>query len=188
MTANVNSFLANFTGGGARPNRYEVIIGFPNFIGLTDTTIQQKISFTCHATSLPGSELGVANVPYKGREIKIPGDRTFQDWNVNILIDSDFLGRDTFEKWSTGMLGNSTNLTKSNNELNTLQIFGQAQVRLLDRHDNVIKRYQITGIFPTNVEPIQLSYSNNNTVMEQGVTFAVNSYDAFDANGNIITN
>ena len=188
MTASVNSFLANFTGSGARPNRYEVIIGFPNFLGLTDTSIQQKISFTCHSTSLPASELGTATVPYKGREIKVPGDRTFQDWECSILIDSDFVGRDVFEKWSAGMLGNTTNLTKSNNEINTLQIFGQAQVNLLDRHDNVIKRYQITGMFPTNIGSIALSYSNNNTVMEQPVTFAINSYEAFDADGVVITN
>ena len=53
MAANVNSFLANFTGGGARANRYEVIIGFPNFLNIRDTTVQQKISFTCKAASIP---------------------------------------------------------------------------------------------------------------------------------------
>lgn len=188
MSANVNSFLANFTGSGARPNRYEVMIGFPNFIGLTDSSIQQKISFTCHATSMPASELGTATVPYKGRNIKVPGDRVFQDWNVTILIDNDFLGRDVFERWSSGMLGNSSNLTKTANEINTLQIFGQAQVNLLDRHDQVIKRYQITGMFPTSVEAVQLSYSNNDTVMEQNVTFAVNEWASYDRNGVLITN
>ncbi len=57
MAANVNSFLANFTGGGARANRYEVIIGFPNFLNIRDTAVQQKISFTCKAASIPASSI-----------------------------------------------------------------------------------------------------------------------------------
>ena len=188
MAANVNSFLANFTGGGARANRYEVIIGFPNFLNIRDTAVQQKISFTCKAASIPASELGEAVVPYKGRQIKVPGDRTFGDWTVTIVIDNDFKGRDVFESWSSGMLGNSSNLTKSANELNPLQIYGQAQVNLLDRYDQVLKRYQITGMFPKSVGEITIGYDQNDQVMEQQVTFAVNEWGAYNTNGSLVTN
>lgn len=188
MAANINSFLANFTGGGARANRYEVIIGFPNFLGLRDTSTQQKISFTCKAASIPASELGEATVPYKGRTIKLPGDRTFGDWNVTMIIDNDFKGRDIFEKWSSGMLGNSSNVVNSDNELNPLQIFGQAQVNMLDRNDKIIKRYQCTGMFPKNVGEVRIGYAENDQVMEQEVTFALNEWVAYDANGTLVTN
>ncbi len=188
MVADVNSFLNNFQGSGARSNRYEVMIGFPNFLNIRDTTIQQKISFTCMAASIPASELGEAIVPYKGRQIKVPGDRTFGDWNVTILIDSDFMGRDVFETWSSGMLGNSSNLVKSANELNALQIFGQAQVNLLDRNDQIIKRYQITGMFPKSVSEVTIGYDQDNQVMQQQVSFAVNEWAAYDKNGTLITN
>lgn len=188
MAANVNAFLGNFTGGGARGNRYEVMIGFPTFLGITDTAIQQKISFTCKASSIPSSELGEATVPYKGRLIKLPGDRTFGDWTVTIAIDNDFVGRDVFETWSSGMLGNSSNLTKSPNELNPLQIFGQAQVNLLDRHDQIIKRYQITGMWPKSVGEIAIAYDQNDAVMEQTVTFSINEWAAYNKAGNLITN
>lgn len=188
MAANVSSFLSIFNGGGARANRYEVMIGFPTFLGITDTTIQQKISFTCTSASIPASELDECTVPYKGRQIKIPGDRTFADWNVTILIDNDFKGRDVFEQWSSGMLGNSSNLVGSTNELNTLNIFGQAQVNLLDRYDQVIKRYQITGMFPKNVGEVQIGYADNNQVLTQTVSFAVNEWAAYSSAGVLITN
>lgn len=188
MAANVSSYLSILSGGGARSNRYEVMIGFPDFLGITDTAVQQKISFTCTATSMPASTLDECTVPYKGRTIKIPGDRTFGDWNTTILIDNDFIGRDSFEQWSSGMLGNSSNLVKSANELNPLKIFGQAQVKLLDRSDKVIKQYQITGIFPKDVAEVQIGYADNNQVMTQAVTFAVNEWAAYDKNGKLQTN
>lgn len=187
MVADVNSFLSNFTGGGARPNRYEVIIGFPNFLGVTDTSIQQKISFTCKAASIPASTLGEVQVPYKGRFIKVPGDRTFENWNVTIIIDNDFKGRDVFEEWSGGMLGSSSNTTRSPNEINNIQIFGQAQVHLLDRNDQIIKRYQITGMFPVSVDQVTIGYDQNDQVMEQNVTFAINEWVSFDKNGKSIS-
>lgn len=187
MAANVNSFLANFTGGGARSNRYEVMIGFPNFLNIRDTSIQQKISFTCKAASIPASELGEAIVPYKGRQIKVPGDRTFGDWNVTIIIDNDFKGRDVFESWSTGMLGHTSNVTKSANELNPLQIYGQAQVNLLDRFDQITKRYQLTGIFPKSVAEVTIGYDQNDQVMEQSVSFAVNEWNAYSKDGALVT-
>lgn len=188
MASDINSFLSSFTGGGARNNRYEVMIGFPTFLGITQPAIQQKISFTCKASSIPASELGEAIVPYKGRSIKVPGDRSFGDWNVTIIVDNDFKGRDVFEQWSAGMLGNTSNVTKSPNELNPLKIYGQAQVNVLDRYDKIIKRYQITGMFPKTVNEITLGYDQDNQVMEQSVTFAINEWVGYDAKGKLITN
>ena len=188
MAANINSFLNNFTGGGARANRYEVIIGFPTFLGITNVAIQQKISFTCTANSIPAATIGEATVPYKGRTIKLPGDRTFENWNVTILIDNDFLGRDVFERWVAGMLGNTSNLVNSPTELNPVKIFGQAQIHLLDRSDRVIKRYTCLGMFPSNVSEVTLGYSENDAVMTQNVVFSLNEWTAADANGRVITN
>lgn len=186
MVANINAFLNNFQGGGARQNRYEVFIGFPTTLG-AGNDILQKISFTCKASSIPSAEIGVATVPYKGREVKIQGDRKFNDWTITILLDNDFKGRDMFETWVATMIGNTTNVTKSVNEVNPLKTFGQAQVHMLDRNDNIIKRFQLTGIFPTNVGDITIGYDQNDQVIEQQVTFAVNEVEAFDSNGNPTT-
>lgn len=188
MPANINAFLNSFQGGGMRPNRYEVIIGFPTALGVTDTATQQKISFTCKAASIPSSQIGTANVPYKGRMIKVPGDRVFDDWNVTILIDNDFKGRDVFERWVSIMIGNSTNTTLSANEVNPLKVFGQAQVHLLDRYDKIIKRYQVTGMYPSSVGEVALGYDQNDSVAEQQVTFAVNEWVAYDSAGREVTN
>ena len=97
MAADIYGFLANFQGGGARPNRYEVMLTFPRTLG--STAIGQQISFTCKATSIPASNIGEAIAPYKGRQIKVPGDTTFDDWSVTVLVDNDFNSKSVFEEW-----------------------------------------------------------------------------------------
>lgn len=188
MVANVNAFLGQFNGSGQRLNRYEVFIGFPRLMGVTDNSIKQKISFTCESAAIPGSQLGEAVIHYKGRPVKLPGDRTFDDWTVTISVDTDFKGREIFEQWSSGMLGYSSNLVKNPEALNGINIFGQAQVHMLDRYDRIVARYQLTGIWPKTVGEVQIGYSQNDEIMKQTVTFAVNDIAVYDANNNLRTN
>lgn len=172
MPADIHGFIANFQGGGARPNRYEVLITFPETIG--STSIGQKISFTCKASALPGSTLGEAIAPYKSRQIKFPGDAVFNDWNVTILIDNDFKGRGVFEKWVNLMNGWESNTTVAGFQ-NPSKIFGTGTIKALDRVDDVIQTYTVQGIWPKDVGEIALGYDTNDTIMEQNVTFAVNN-------------
>jgi len=172
MSADIFGFLGNFQGGGARPNRYELMLTFPSTIG--STSIAQKLSFTCKATSIPGFTLGEAVVPYKGRQIKIPGDVVFNDWNVTILIDNDMVGKTVFEDWLNMISAWEANTTQAG-YMAPSKIYGNGTIKQLDREDNVIKTYEVQGIFPKDVGEIALGYDTNDTIMEQPVTFAVNS-------------
>lgn len=172
MAADIYGFLANFQGGGARPNRYEVMLTFPRTLG--STAIGQQISFTCKATSIPASNIGEAIAPYKGRQIKVPGDATFEDWSVTALVDNDFNSKSIFEEWLNLMNGWEANTTTSG-FMSPTSIYGNGTIKQLDREDNVIHTYQVQGIFPKSVGEITLGYDTNDTIMEQQVTFAVNS-------------
>jgi len=106
MTASPLDFLANFQGGGFRPNRYQVILTFPAGVpnALNAAT---KFGFTCKAAAIPSSQMGVAEIPYMGRQIKVPGDKTWDDWNVTVMLDTDFATRDVFETWHDLILGSA---------------------------------------------------------------------------------
>lgn len=69
ISPSVSDFIANFQGGGARPNLYNVILTFPASIvaGLASV----KASFTCKAASLPSSNMGIATAPFMGRQVKL---------------------------------------------------------------------------------------------------------------------
>lgn len=178
MTASVHDFLANFRGGGARPNRYEVILNFPTSVpGAADAS--KKISFTCMAATIPSSNMGVIDVPYKGRQVKVPGDKIFDDWTVTVMIDSDFLGRKIFERWHNQILGFKSNQATST-MVNPNNAYASAIVKQLDRAEKVIRTYKVEGIFPTQVSEIQLGYDQNDQIMQQPITFAINGWTSDD--------
>ena len=72
MVLAVDNFKAKLRGGGARPNLFKATINFPAYAG-GDVEIT---SFLCTAAQLPGSVMGVVTVPFRGRQLKIAGDRT----------------------------------------------------------------------------------------------------------------
>jgi hypothetical protein len=171
----INSFIANFQGGGARPNRYEVILTFPALVANPFATT--KASYTCKAASIPSSNMGAVDVPYMGRSVKVAGDKTFDDWNVTIINDTDFSVRDTFEQWVDRILGHERNASANGWE-NPSNYYANAVVRQLGRENQVLKEYAVEGIFPTQVGDIQLGYDQNDQIEEFQVTFAVNYWTA----------
>lgn len=173
MVASIYDFTANFEGGGARPNRYEVILTFPQGIGSVKEA--QKISFTCKAAAIPSSTLGQAPVHYKGRQIKLPGDKEWDDWTISVYVDNDFVARKVFEKWHENLLSFQQNVTAAGWQ-SPIRGLATAQVNQLDREDKVIASYTVEGIWPTSIGEITLGYDTNDTIMEQSVTFAVNGW------------
>ena len=69
----INTFRAKLVNGGARPNQFEVIITFPNIPNVPLGTS----SFLISVAELPGQTIGVAPVYYRGREVKLAGDKVF---------------------------------------------------------------------------------------------------------------
>jgi hypothetical protein len=174
--ASVYGFLANFRGGGARPNRYNVILTFPPAVpqGLAAAT---KAGFTCKAAAIPASSMGVVDVAYMGRQVKMPGDKVWADWNVTIYIDQDYLGRAVFESWHNLINGFDTNVASAGMQ-DPINCFARAKVQLLDRYDRVVRTYDVEGLWPTEVGEVTLGYDQNDQIMEQQVTFAVNGWNS----------
>ena len=159
----VDDFKSKLRGGGARPNLFKATINFPAYAG-GDVELT---SFMCRAGQLPGSTIPALNVPFRGRILKVAGDRTFEPWEVTILNDTGFEVRDAMERWMNGMNGHSANTGLTNpTDYQTDLIIDQ-----LDREESVIKRYNIRGAFPTAVGPIELTYDNGGEVETFTTTF-----------------
>ena len=96
----ITDFKSKLTGGGARSNLFEVELAFPKAVqvdGLND--ILQKARFLVKTAALPASNIAPIEVPFRGRVLKIAGDRTFDTWSITVLNDTDFSIRSAFEKW-----------------------------------------------------------------------------------------
>jgi hypothetical protein len=101
----VDDFKGQLTGGGARPTLFDVLINYPAFAGGN----AEQTSFMCKAASLPGSQQGLIPIPFRGRIVKIAGDRTFEPWTVTVINDTNFDVRDAMERWMNAINGHASN-------------------------------------------------------------------------------
>ena len=166
----VDDFKAKLRGGGARPNLFKATINFPAYAnGDVELT-----SFLCEAAQLPGSIMTQIDVPFRGRILKIAGDRTFDVWSPTIINDTDFAVRNAMERWMNGI-----NAHQANTGL-TSPVDYQADliVEQLDRDESVLKTYNFRGCFPTSLSPIDLSYGTTNEIERFTVEFQVQYWES----------
>ena len=171
----ITDFKSKLSGGGARSNLFECELAFPpavNVEGLND--ILNKARFLVKAANLPASNVAPIEVPFRGRVLKIAGDRTFDTWTITIINDTDFTVRDSMERWANGINAHSANTGLTN----PVDYQADLIVEQLDRDESVIKTYNFRGCFPTNVSQIDLSYETVDTIEEFTVEFAVQYWES----------
>jgi hypothetical protein len=171
--ANINDFKAKLAGGGARANQFKVTMPFPGYAQVGGEI--EDLAFLCTATSIPAMTVGGVTVPFRGRQIKIAGDRTFADWSVTVLNDTNFKLRNAFERWQNGI----NNMTDGEGLTNPVDYQVDVFVDQLDRNGNTLKSYTLRGAFPIDIAAIPLNYETNNAVEDFDVTF---QYQYFETN------
>jgi len=181
----IQKMKSTLIGGGARPNLFEVRI--PGSIpggGVLD----DDFSVLCKASQLPASNLGMIDVPFRGRNFKVAGDRTFDEWSVTVINDENFKLRRVFEDWMNfiGQYGDASGATEPNSYM------VDAYVKQLTRTPANIRTtgenagtgggltlsvpetiYKFHDIFPTSLSAIDLSYDSTNVLEEFTVSFQV---------------
>ena len=161
--ASIDDLKAKLSGGGARPNLFRVTLNFPAYAGGDS----ELASFLTKSATIPPSVLGVIEVPFRGRKLKIPGDRTFETWNITVINDLGYKLRNAFMAWSNGINANADNTgTSVPNDYMT-----DLLVEQLDSNENVVKSYKIVGSWPSNIGEIELNNETNDTIEEFTVEF-----------------
>jgi len=190
-TRSISQFKSKLIGGGARNNLFEVNVNFPAGVNLgvqgdgTGVFDNDNFRFLCKAAALPASNVASIDVPFRGRILKVAGDRTFDVWTVTIINDENFSHRRAFEAWAQNVAqyGDHSGLT------NPTDYMGQATVYQLGRsasnqqgtnttgdNANILAQYKFVDIFPTTISSIELSYDTSDTIEEFTVDFQVQYY------------
>ena len=167
-TNNISGFAAAVAGGGVRSNLFLVTGNIPEYGD------NKSISFLCKAAQIPASSLGTIEIPYRGRKIKIPGDRTFADWSITVLSDANMRLRGAFEHWSARFNSHVGNVGV--NEF--MGLMPTWSVTQLYRNGEAIRTYNFVGCFPSEVGAIDLSFENNDQVAEFPVTLNYSYWEA----------
>jgi len=163
--SNISNFKGQLTGGGARANLFKVNMQFPT--GVVADVV--NLEYMVKGASLPASTVGVIEVPYRGRKLKIAGDRTFETWTITVINDTNMSLRNAFEDWMSIISANEQNITYANPPLSYTQNMTVSQ---LDRYAIVTKTYEFIDAFPLSVSTIDLNYETNDAVEEFTVEFA----------------
>ena len=182
----ISQFRSKLAGGGARPNLFEVNINDFKFSEWDNETFQ----FLCKAAALPSSNITPIEIPFRGRLLKVAGDRTFDTWTVSVINDEDFKLRSSFENWMNGIskLSDASGATEPNSYMGNATVnqlgrspegrFGNANSGNGDASGGgaalePLRTYYFDGIFPTEVSSIDLSYESGDAIEEYTVTFQV---------------
>lgn len=205
----ITGFKERLAGGGARPNLFEVQIpSLPPSLGVTWTAgaggEAETFSFLCKTAALPASNINSVDIPFRGRTLKVAGDRTFDIWSVTVINDEDFKLRTAFEQWMNGInrLENATGATNPTSYMTNAFVYqlgrGASAGRFstnntADTNSSSIaplRTYKFYDIFPTNVGQIDLSYDSADDIETYNVDFQVQYWtvgeDTSDQTGVVI--
>jgi hypothetical protein len=204
MARGISEFKSRLAKGGARPNLFMVRLNFPttlsnivdidNIDSATDLTGQAE--FLVKTAQLPASTIGVIDVPFRGRMLKVAGDRTFEPWSVTVINDGAFRLRKAFETWSRGVNALTENVSQLGYgsgdpisycvDMTVFQLSRDNQTpsktptnmtALGEDGMEVVRAYKFYDAWPSSLSAIDLSYESNDQVEEFTVEFQYNYYE-----------
>ena len=174
----ITDFKSKMAGGGARPNLFEVELVFPDPIAI-ENDVKEKSRFLVKAAQLPASNITPIEVNFRGRILKIAGDRTFDTWTVTVINDVDFSISSAMEKWMDFI----NSMEDATGSQDPAEYQPDAYVHQLDRDGSTLRTYKFHDVFPTNVSAIDLSYETVDSVEEFTVEFQVQWWEAIRGTG-----
>ena len=173
---NIDDFKSKLGAGGARPNQFEVVLTWP--LSMTGST-ELKDQLLVTAAALPASNVNPTIIQYRGREVKLAGERTFDPWTITVVNDTTMKLRKLFEKWSD-LMNNRENNGAATVPADYMATLG---VQQLDRNNKYIRGYIINNAFPITVSEVGLSYGSNDVISEFTVTFQYSDFEVTPTGG-----
>ena len=162
--------------GAVRPNLFSVTHNFPD-VGIT---IEKGLeTYMCKSAALPASTVGTVELPFRGRVIKVPGDRTFESWTATFYMDDAFELRGAYEKWVE--LTNSVDANTASASM--ADVLQDITVTQMDKFNGSasqfkdIRQYKLVKGFPVSVSQVSLAYDNNDSFEEFDVEFAYQYFE-----------
>ena len=161
--------------GAVRPNLFSVTHNFPAGV-IAEDGLE---TFMCKSAALPASTVGTVELPFRGRVIKVPGDRTFESWTATFYMDDAFQLRGAYEKWIelTNTVDANTASVPMESVLQDIDVtqmdkFGGSAEKFKD-----IRQYKLVKGFPVSVSQVSLAYDNNDSYEEFDVEFAYQYFE-----------
>jgi hypothetical protein len=159
--------------GGSKANLFRIEI-LPDVVGGIDGVDLTDLTILCKSGAIPAFTLGIIEVPFRGRRIKIPGDRTYADWTATFVNDDSQNIRKSFDNWMKNIVDvNGENSLRDGTDTYRCTIV----VSQLRPDGTTARVYKLFDAFPTDVSAIDLSYDTTDAIQEFTVTFQYHYLD-----------
>lgn len=183
----------------ARSNIFEVSLDYPALVGTASkdlngpkvdlTKTKEATKFLVRAAQLPASNIGVVEVPFRGRMLKIAGDRTYEPWTITVMNDEGMKIRSAMEVWIGLMQRNNENYSQLGSNGTSDNTYADMKVEHLSRMpDNTgatsggttktLRTYTFKHCYPTSISSIELDSGSNDAIQEFTVEFQVAYWEA----------
>lgn len=192
----ITGFKSKLAGGGARSNLFEVSIpAFPSIVPGWDN---ETFTFMCKGAPIPAANVNPVDVSFRGRILRVAGDRTYDPWSITVINDENFKIRAAFEAWSNAInrMETGTGVTRPDSYMAANALVQQlgrgydtgiesSTISNLANNQSVnpIRTYVIHNIWPTNVSPIDLNWDSTDQIQNFTVDFQMTHWTAGNANG-----
>ena len=133
----------------------------------------------CKSAALPASTVGTVELPFRGRVIKVPGDRTFESWTATFYMDDAFELRGAYEKWIelTNTVDANTASAGMGDVLQDITVTQMDKFNGSATQFKDIRQYKLVKAFPVSVSQVSLAYDNNDSYEEFDVEFAYQYFE-----------
>ena len=185
--------------GGVRPNLFSVDHAWPTGGGVTAPSISgvennSEVTYMWKSAALPATNVGTCELPFRGRVIKVPGDRTYETWTATFYMDDAFQLRSAYEKWIQLTNGVDANVASTD----IVNIFQDISIKQLDKFGGpgaaaegltVLREYKLVAAFPVSVSQVSVAYDNNDSYEEFDVEFAYQYHETYQGDvgtGNVV--
>ena len=181
--------------GGVRPNLFAVSHSWPTSnTDLSEPTIagvaaskNSAVTYMCKSAALPATNVGTVELPFRGRVIKVPGDRSYETWTGTFYMDDAFALRSAYEKW----IELTNGVDKNTASADIVDTWVDIKVTQLDKFGgdtsdklNELRVYRLVQAWPVSVSQISLAYDNNDSYEEFDVEFAYQYHTSVGPGGN----
>lgn len=165
--------------GGTRRHSYEVNCTIP--------TGGQILEFHAFSFAMPASIINEIAVPYRGRNLYIPGDRDYQPFTMTVIDDTGGSNGsnsiyNSLAEWQRRLNDHESNLSETGPQA----LRTPWTLRHLDYYSGqVIKDVTLVGCWPISVGPVILSAQSKNEFLTFDVTVRFDYFILGTASGTV---
>lgn len=154
--------------GPAVPSTFEIAFTtLPNCLGDEFNSIKEKLKFRIKACDLPSRQVETMERRYHGPQRLIPYGHIYSTQNIEVFENKKVETRKFFDAWQEAINGGDTF-----KPLYYDDVVCEMRLTVYDKNGDIQRVYIFEEVFPVSINPSQLDWEAENTILTIPVELA----------------